>query len=139
MVESAPDGYVVGHKAPKQLAGLLDETRKIPEIVAELRPGTLLYVPRGAVHRTRGDEMSWSLNLSYERTMWLDLIREGLLRRLSGSARWRGSVVGVGEDCDPSTRQVNILPELAAELRDLLADPVEIERLCRAFFEAPNG
>jgi hypothetical protein len=82
--------------------------------------------------------MSWSLNLSYARTMWLDMICEGLSRHLSGSARWRGTVAGVGEGCDASPRQVNILPELAAELRNLLADPAQIEQLRRAFFEGPH-
>ena len=139
MVESAPDAYMLGHPVPKSLAGLIDEKRESSELIADLRPGTLLYVPRGTVHRTTADVVSWSLNISYDRTMWLDLIREGLLRHLGGSARWRGTVAGVGERCDSSARPANILPELAAELRDLFSDPVEMDRLCRTFFDAPNG
>jgi hypothetical protein len=69
--------------------------------------------------------------------MWLELFCKGLTKRLGRSARWRGSVAGVGEGCDPGARPANIVPELAAELRALLADPAEMEEVCRLFFEAP--
>ena len=138
MVDSPPEGYTLGRLAPPSMEELLEAARKGLELKADLRPGTLLYVPRGAVHRTEGGAASWSFNLSYDRTMWLDLLRTGLLRRLGGSARWRGTVAGVGPGCDPGVRAANILPALAAELRDLLADPAEMEQLCRSFFDAPN-
>ena len=60
----------------------------------DLRPASLLYVPRGTQHRTETGEESWSLNLSYYRTMWLDILQDGLKRRLAGSAQWRGTVTG---------------------------------------------
>jgi ribosomal protein L16 Arg81 hydroxylase len=138
MVPAAPDGYTLGSSAiTPALAPLLTEARRPPERTVELDTGTLLYVPRGTVHHTGAGEPSWSLNLSYSPSMWLDLLLVGLQERLSTSPRWRGMVTGLGGD--PAAREANRMPELLAELRALLDDPVEAEALARAFLERPNG
>jgi len=138
-VASPPDGTMLGQTVPPSLKNLLGEAIEQPNLTVDMRPGTLLYVPRGTVHRTEAGEVSWSLNLSYSPSMWLDLVRIGLQRRLAASARWRGTVTGVGETCDPAAREANRLAELIAELREILADPDELDRLCRAFLEYPDG
>jgi hypothetical protein len=71
--------------------------------------------------------------------MWLDLVRIGLQRRLAASARWRGTVTGVGKASDPEARTANILPELVAELRAILADPEQLDQFCRDFLDHPDG
>ena len=138
MVACAPDGYTLGSSAiTPTLAPLLAEARRPPERTVELKPGTLLYVPRGTVHHTGAGEPSWSLNLSYSPAMWLDLLRVGLQQRLAASPGWRGIVTGAGGDS--AARDANRLPELVAELRAILSDPQEAEALTRTFLDRPDG
>ena len=138
MVPAAPDSYTLGSSViTPALAPLLAEARRPPERTVDLEPGTLLYVPRGTVHHTGAGEPSWSLNLSYCPSMWLDLLRVGLQERLAASPRWRGIVTGAGGD--PAARDANRLPELLAELRALLGDPGEAEALTRSFLDRPDA
>jgi ribosomal protein L16 Arg81 hydroxylase len=136
MVPATPDGYTLGSVITPALAPLLAEARRPPERTVDLKPGTLLYVPRGTVHHTGAGEPSWSLNLSYSPSMWLDLL--GVVQqRLAASPRWRGTVTGVGGDS--AARDANRLPELLAELRALLVDPGEAEALTRSFLDRSDG
>ncbi|HEY1878064.1 MAG TPA: cupin domain-containing protein [Rhizomicrobium sp.] len=137
MVACAPDGYTLDSVITPALAPLLAGARRPPERTVDLEPGTLLYVPRGTVHHTGAGEPSWSLNLSYSPSMWLDLLRVGLQQQLAASPRWRGIVTGAGGD--PAARDANRLPELLAELHALLDDPGEAEALTRSFLDRPDG
>ena len=138
MVPATPDGYTLGSTAiTPALAPLLAGAERPPERTVDLQPGSLLYVPRGTVHHTGAGEASWSLNLSYCPSSWLDLLRVGLQQRLAASPRWRGTVTGAGGD--PAAQAANRLPELLAELRALLDDPAEAEALTRLFLDRPNG
>jgi ribosomal protein L16 Arg81 hydroxylase len=138
MVPATPESYTLGSNViMPALAPLLAKAQRPPERTVDLQPGTLLYVPRGTVHHTGAGEPSWSLNLSYSPSMWLDLLLVGLSEKLVASARWRGMVTGAGGD--PAARDANRLPELLAELRALLADPAETEALTRSFLDRPNG
>ena len=119
------------------LVPLLAEAQRPPERTVDLKPGTLLYVPRGTVHHTGAGEPSWSLNLSYCPATWLELLQVGLQTRLAASPAWRGTVTGAGGD--PAARAANRLPELLAELRTLLDDPGQAEALTRSFLARPNG
>jgi ribosomal protein L16 Arg81 hydroxylase len=104
-----------------------------------LTPGSLLYVPRGTLHRTEAGEQSWSINISYYRTMWLDVLLEGLKRRLAASPQWRSTVTGLEPHCPPAARAQNLMPGLAAELRALLDEPHELDRICRDFLDRPDN
>jgi ribosomal protein L16 Arg81 hydroxylase len=138
MVPATPDSYTLGSTAiMPALAPLLAVAQRPPERAVDVRPGTLLYVPRGTVHHTGAGEPSWSLNLSYSPASWLDLLHVGLHQRLAASPRWRGIVTGLGGD--PAARDTNRLPELLAELRALLDDPAEQQALGRAFLDRPDG
>jgi ribosomal protein L16 Arg81 hydroxylase len=138
MVPVTPDSHTLGGPVTPALAPLLAKAQRPPERMVELTPGTLFYVPRGTVHHTGAGEPSWSLNLSYSPTMWLDLLRVGLEERLMVSPRWRGIVTGAGRDGaggDPAAQNANPLPDLLAELQEMLGDPKEAETLTRAFFQ----
>ena len=138
MVPATPDSYTLGSTViTPALAPLLAQAQRPPERTVDLEPGTLLYVPRGAVHHTGAGEASWSLNLSYSPSTWLELLHVGLQERLATSPRWRGSVTGAGGD--PAARAANCLPELLAELRALLGDPGAAEALTRAFLDQRGG
>jgi ribosomal protein L16 Arg81 hydroxylase len=138
-VPAPPDGYVLGQAVPPSLASLLQDSGNQPSQSVQLRPGNLLYIPRGAIHTTSGGPVSWSLNLSYSPAMWLDLLLVGLRRRLAPSERWRRTVTGAGQSCDSSASKSNILPDLIGELRDLLADPAQRDQLSHLFLEHPDG
>jgi ribosomal protein L16 Arg81 hydroxylase len=138
MVACAPDSYTLGSSViTPVLAPLLAGAQRPPERTVDLKPGTLLYVPRGTVHHTGAGEPSWSLNLSYTVSTWLDLLQAGLQQRLAASPRWRGMVTGAGGDT--CARDANRLPELLAELRVLLDDPGEAEALSRSFLDRQGG
>lgn len=138
MVPAAPDSYTLGSTVIMPALGpLLAEAQRPPEQTVDLKPGTLLYVPRGTVHHTGAGEPSWSLNLSYCPATWLDLLQAGLQQQLAASPRWRGAVTGAGGD--PAAQVSNRLPELLAELRARLDDPAEAEALTRAFLDRPEG
>jgi ribosomal protein L16 Arg81 hydroxylase len=139
MVPVTPDSHTLGGAITPALAPFLAKAQRPPEHAVDLTPGTLFYVPRGTVHHTGAGEPSWSLNLSYSPTMWLDLLRVGLQERLAASPRWRGIVTGAGANGDPAARNANPLPELLAELRAMLDDPREAEALTRAFFDRLDG
>lgn len=128
------EGYILGQQLPFSMAGAGPMNEDTPNIV-DLRPGSLLYVPRGTQHRTEARVESWSLNLSYYRTMWLDVLQDALKYRLAGSAKWRGTVTGLGTACPPAAQAQNIFPGLAAELRQLLSDPRELEQFCWDFLD----
>ena len=138
MVPATPDSYTLGSSmVTPALAPLLAAAQRPPERSADLVPGTLLYVPRGTVHHTTAGEPSWSLNLTYTPSTWLDLLQAGLQARLLTSPRWRGIVTGAGGD--PAARDANLLPELLAELRALLDDPAQAEAFARAYLDRPEG
>lgn len=139
MVPATPESYTLGSTVIlPALAPLLEKAQRPPERTVDLTPGTLLYVPRGTVHHTGAGEPSWSLNLSYSPSMWLDLLWVGLQERLIASPRWRGMVTG-GAGSDPAARDANCLPELLAELRAMLDDPEAAEALTRSFLNRLGG
>jgi ribosomal protein L16 Arg81 hydroxylase len=139
MAVAPPAGHFIGHRPVPSVEKLIIKERAGDENCYALQPGTLLYVPRGTVHRTSADAESWSLNICYSGTMWLEVLQDGLQRRLAASPKWRSTVTGASDDCEPEARNANVFPELIDELRQLLADPQEIEDLCRTFVGAPTG
>jgi ribosomal protein L16 Arg81 hydroxylase len=66
-----------------------DETRMIERV---LRPGDVLYLPAGTVHRTSARGSSLSLTVSCWRTSMLDLLWQDLTSRLGGREDWRQPV-----------------------------------------------
>ena len=139
VMEGPLEGHILGRPLPASLAGLWDERGVETPLTVDLEPGSFFYIPRGTVHRTEAGQESWSVNLSYCRTMWLDLVHGVLRRHMAGSAKWRGSVTGVGQGSDPGAQSQNLLPELVAELHALLSNAREIDRLCQQFIEKPDA
>ena len=133
------EGHILGRPLPPAMAGLPDESATDTPLTVDLKPGSFFYIPRGTVHRTEAGQESWSINLSYVRTMWLDLVHGVLRRHMAGSAKWRGSVTGVGQGSDPGAQTQNLLPELMTELKAVLSDPDEMNRLCQEFLDKPDA
>jgi 50S ribosomal protein L16 3-hydroxylase len=55
----------------------------------ELKPGSLLYVPRGYWHSTEAEGDALALNFTFTAPAWLDLLTAALRGRLAQSPEWR--------------------------------------------------
>lgn len=86
----------------------------------ELKPGSLLFVPRGCWHSTEAEGDALALNFTFTAPSWIDLLSAALRSRLLQSPEWR-------ETADLSeTRFDLLLAELVDDLpnwraRDILA------------------
>lgn len=95
-----------------------------------LRPGTLLFLPRGTWHTTTAaTQDSLSLNITFSQPTWLDLVLGEIRSRLARLPRWRGLADGCGAT-DPARRQAaqrhlaGLLEHLARDLGHLDGEAV---------------
>ncbi len=63
----------------------------------ELKPGSLLYVPRGVWHSTEAEGHALSLNFTFTAPAWMDLLLGALRSRLVLSPEWRESALVADE------------------------------------------
>ncbi len=73
-----------------------------PTQTFELRPGSLLFVPRGYWHATAATGDALALNFTFTAPTWLDLFSAALRSRLVLSPHWRETAEGVA---DPARRR----------------------------------
>ncbi|HXH75318.1 MAG TPA: cupin domain-containing protein [Bacteriovoracaceae bacterium] len=59
----------------------------------ELKPGSLLFVPRGFWHSTEAEGDALALNFTFSAPSWLDLLSAALRSRLALSPEWRETAV----------------------------------------------
>ncbi|MFF5181830.1 JmjC domain-containing protein [Micromonospora sp. NPDC000316] len=57
-----------------------------------LRPGSMLFLPRGLWHCTRSGEETLSMNITLGQPTWLDLLQWAVRRKLAALPEWRGLV-----------------------------------------------
>ncbi len=60
-----------------------------------LKPGSMLFVPRGFWHRTEAEGEALALNFTFSQPTWIDLFTLALRSRLSLSPEWRELADGV--------------------------------------------
>lgn len=82
-----------------------------------LKPGSVLFVPRGYWHSTEAQSEALALNFTFTAPTWIDLFTTALRSRLSLSPEWRATATGVA---DPENRDA-----AEAYLETLLAMVVE--------------
>lgn len=70
----------------------------------ELKPGSLLFVPRGYWHSTEAAGDALALNFTYTAPTWIDLFTAALRGRLAQSPEWRETADGVS---DPKRRHLS--------------------------------
>lgn len=63
----------------------------------ELRPGSVLFVPRGYWHSTEAEGDALALNFTFTVPTWLDLFTAALRSRLAMSPEWRETANGVND------------------------------------------
>lgn len=92
-----------------------DLPTKMPESTqtVELKPGSVLFVPRGYWHSTEAHGEALALNFTFTAPTWIDLFTNALRSRLALSPEWRETANGV---CDPNRRD-----DAEAYLETLLA------------------
>ena len=59
-----------------------------------LKPGSLLFVPRGSWHTTESKSDALSLNFTFSAPTWIDIFSAALRRRLAQSSQWRETADG---------------------------------------------
>ncbi|MEA9357621.1 cupin domain-containing protein [Bacteriovorax sp. PP10] len=69
----------------------------------ELKPGSILFVPRGYWHSTEAEGDALALNFTFTAPTWLDLFTAALRSRLAMSPDWRETANGVS---DPDFRHL---------------------------------
>ncbi len=70
-----------------------------------LRPGSMLFVPRGYWHSTEADGEAMALNFTFNQPTWVDLFTLALRSRLTLSPDWRELADGVSAQ-NPARRQI---------------------------------
>lgn len=92
-VQNPMERHTLGHPVAPELSGYLGQ--ELPETFPEhatehiLKPGSLLFLPRGAWHKTQALSDALSLNFTYSAPTWIDLFTAALRGRLIQSSDWR--------------------------------------------------
>lgn len=90
----------------------LIETMPLDKKTITLKPGMLLFVPRGTWHSTFAEDDALSLNFTFTAPTWLDLFTAALRSRLALSAPWRETATV------SSAESVNFFDLLLSDLKD---------------------
>lgn len=102
-------------------------------VEVELRPGSLLFVPRGTWHATEAaEDETISLNLTFSQPTWLELLLSEIRGRLVVHRHWRELADGAGDRGDERrSAGRRRLEALMARLADDLGSPTADEVLAR--------
>lgn len=97
--------HTLGQKIDEELQSYVQEEmpEKMPEesVTFELKPGSLLFVPRGVWHATEAEGDALALNFTFSPPTWADLFLHALKGRLNSVPQWRETAMGVS---DPELR-----------------------------------
>lgn len=92
-VENPLTRHTIGAPVDPELASYTDEMpESFPDGAQEftLKPGSSLFVPRGAWHTTKAsDEDTLSISFTFTAPTWLDLLTAALRGRLAQDSQWR--------------------------------------------------
>jgi 50S ribosomal protein L16 3-hydroxylase len=115
--------HTMGLEVPAELQSYCDDMpSEMPEDAKEyvLKPGSLLFVPRGFWHSTVADGEALALNFTFSQPTWIDLLTAALRSRLALSEEWRELADGVSSR--DSDRRALAELKFDALLLDLTAD-----------------
>ncbi|MBH48334.1 MAG: hypothetical protein CME71_09225 [Halobacteriovorax sp.] len=110
--------HTLGHPVDPELesySGIFPES--MPEDATEyiLKPGSVLFLPRGCWHKTEALSDAISLNFTYSAPSWLDLISAAIRSRLVHSEAWRETADFVN-DPELAPHAVDKFDQLLSEL-----------------------
>ncbi|MBY0453139.1 MAG: cupin domain-containing protein [Bdellovibrionaceae bacterium] len=97
--------HTMGSEPDSELDGYLEDElpTEMPtdSQTVVLKPGSVLFVPRGYWHSTEAQSEALALNFTFTAPTWIDLFTTALRSRLSLSPEWRATADGVA---DPENR-----------------------------------
>ncbi|MBC99268.1 MAG: hypothetical protein CME63_16110 [Halobacteriovoraceae bacterium] len=124
--------YTIGHEASPELSSYAERpfpqefpTEKAIEI--ELRPGSLLFLPKGVWHKTFAESGSLSLNFTFTPPSWADLLLSLLRSRLIQSPHWRETAHLLGDsEYGPHSEAhfQQLIQELSTDVQSWKADEI---------------
>jgi len=111
-VENPMQRFTIGQPLDPELAAYtqVPMPAKMPLDFEEvtLRPGSLLFVPRGFWHSTEAQGEALALNFTFSQPTWIDLFTMALRSRLSLSPEWRELADGVSSSDANRRNQANL-------------------------------
>lgn len=100
-VENPLTRHTMGSPVDPELMSYLDSPmpNKMPDdsMTFELKPGSLLFVPRGSWHATEAQGDALALNFTFTAPTWLDLLTAALRGRLAIAPQWRETALVMDE------------------------------------------
>lgn len=107
-VENPTERYTIGQEIDPELGSYVsgEMPKEMPKDHQEivLKPGSMLFVPRGFWHSTEAEGEALALNFTFSQPTWIDLFTLALRSRLLLSPEWRELADGV-TSLDPGKRQ----------------------------------
>jgi 50S ribosomal protein L16 3-hydroxylase len=98
LVENPLTRHTIGLEMDPELASYVES---MPDAMPNdaklfvLKPGSILFVPRGSWHSTEAQGEALSLNFTFSAPAWLDLFLAALRSRLVQSPEWRETAQGL--------------------------------------------
>lgn len=93
--------HTIGQPVDPELMSYLEEempnSMPVENISFELKPGSLLFVPRGVWHQTEAEGDALALNFTFSPPTWADLFLSALRSRLETDPHWRETANGVSD------------------------------------------
>lgn len=115
--------FTMGTEPDAEMAGYLESEfpKQMPKSAqtVELKPGSVLFVPRGYWHSTEAKGEALALNFTFTASTWIDLFTAALRSRLALSPQWRETANGVTDPKRRSTAASYLETLLAGLKQDL--------------------
>jgi 50S ribosomal protein L16 3-hydroxylase len=106
----------------------LPSTLPIDADTVHMKPGSVLFLPRGYWHQTQAVGESLSLNFTFDQPTWADLLPSETRHRVLPQAAWRALALGAG-NLDASAAQGAISTfQALAETLPVALKPVDVEQ-----------
>jgi 50S ribosomal protein L16 3-hydroxylase len=122
-VENPMTRYTIGTPIDPELASYAAEMpEEFPSGATEftLKPGSFLFVPRGAWHTTKAsDEDTLAISFTFTAPTWIDLLSAAMRGRLAQSSQWRETADFVSDEelCHEACEKLDfLLADLAQEI-----------------------
>jgi 50S ribosomal protein L16 3-hydroxylase len=101
-VENPLSRHTIGLDIDPELASYTESVMpdEMPEDAVEhiLTPGSVLFLPRGAWHKTEALSDAVSLNFTFTAPSWIDILSAALRGRLAQSSEWRETADFVNDE-----------------------------------------
>lgn len=130
------DSFVLGYSDVDRIRrfydGELPTEMPADAEVVDMRPGSVLYMPRGVLHTVDSNEHALALAIDCVIPSWADVIGRDLTARLNRSVEWRGFALGLGPGADSQRRRAAreqltlLLAELPRVIKQLQESPDEV-------------